>query len=103
MMDLIAAIHSHQCLPQPDGTVIVSVVEPVSPTLVCDLDGGGSRQAIAGDVLSPQPNGTLRVRPAGTAGPWEKAIVNGGVIAWAPIGAAGTAYILPFIQRIPNV
>lgn len=55
--------------------------------LMCDLDdGAGSRPAIDGDVLSPQPNHSVRARPAGTNGAYEQCIVNGGTVAFNPTG-----------------
>ncbi len=102
MLELVVAIHSKQITSLTDGSVTVSVVAPIPVGLMCDLDGGGSRAAIVGDVYSPQPNGSLRARPAGTAGAWERAIINGSVVVWAPSGAAGAAYILPFAAKIPN-
>lgn len=39
-----------------------------------------------GTVLSIQPDGSQQTRPAGTAGPWEIARINGNVLIYSPDG-----------------
>lgn len=77
----------------PNGQVTVTIF--ASDHLVTDLDTppGGSRPCIDGDVLSVQPDGSLRGRPNGTAGPWEVADKVGSALAYRPTNKA--AYLLP--------
>jgi len=67
--------------PQPDGTVTVVYRD--------------------GRVRSVQPDGRIETRPAGTAGAWEKAFINGGIITSCPDGAH--AYDFSFSPKVPNL
>ena len=69
--------------PQPNGTV----------TLVAN--------STTGAVLSVQPDGSWQTRPAGTAGPYETAGLNGNVLTYCPDGAHIYAYL--FMPTVPNV
>jgi hypothetical protein len=54
-------------------------------------------------VLSVQPDGTLETRPAGTAGPSERALRKPDRLVYAPLGEAGQAFLIPYTETIPNV
>jgi hypothetical protein len=54
-------------------------------------------------VLSVQPDGTLETRPKGSQGPYELAWLKVDRLVYAPIGAAGPVYLLPFAEEVPNV
>lgn len=97
MIEILPAIHSKQLTAQPDGSVTVSILDPTG--ILCR---NPDRPAIVGDVYSMQPDGSMQARPAGTAGPWELARVNGNALAFAPQGKDGPAYIMPFMLSIPN-
>jgi len=105
MIPFTAAIHSKQCNQQGDGSVTVTILNPAGITTV---DGNASRPAIVGDVYSIQPAGTtgepvVQGRPAGANGAYEKAMLNGTFLTWAPQGASGYCVIAPLAQSIPNV
>lgn len=82
-------------------------------SLVTDLIAAGSLNLQAdgfytltidntnGDVLSVQPDGSFQPRPKGTAGPYEKAGLNGNTLVYCPEGK--TVYALPFFEKVPNV
>lgn len=55
-----------------------------------------------GDVLSVQPDGTLQTRPAGTAGPFERAVVSTVGLIYRPKGYEGAAWIYPLVSDWPN-
>ncbi len=71
--------------PQPDGTVTVSNTD--------------------GTVMSIQPDGQEQTRPAGTAGPFEKAVQNGNILTFfVGTGFGGThAYPFALVETLPNV
>lgn len=97
MYPIVAAIHARQLNAQPDGTVTVSIVHPAG--IRCQ---NPDRAAIVGDVLSVTPDGQIAARPAGTAAAWEKATVVGAALVFAPSGATGPAYRIPYAAEIPN-
>jgi hypothetical protein len=68
---------------QPDDTVTLTINETTK------------------EVLSVQPDGTWQTRPAGTAGPYERAGLNGNTLAYCPIGKAIYGYL--FFKSVPNV
>lgn len=90
MIEGVPAIHSKQLNAQPDGSVTVTCL-----TLPAGVP--------AGSVYSIQPGGEIQFRGPGTNGPYEKAMVNGNALAFAPQGKDGPAYIVPFVLSIPNV
>lgn len=69
-----------------------------SPLLKRD-DGSAS---VDGDVLSVQPDGSLQTRPAGTAGPFERAVVTTAGLVYRPKGYEGSAYLMPLANDWPN-
>jgi hypothetical protein len=82
---LIQCIHAHQLTWLDD--VHATVTYPV-----------GSQT-----VLSVQPDGTWTLMPLGTQGPYERALVKSDRLVFAPKGTAGSAWILPYTNAIPNV
>jgi len=97
MIPVVEAIHRYQLIPQGDGTVTASIVKPNG--IQCQ---NPDRPAVVGDVLSITPDGEIVARPAGTAGPWEKATVVGSSLVYAPNGSHGAAYLLPYAADVPN-
>ena len=97
MIQLIEAIHAKQLNPQGDGTVTVSIVNPAG--IMCQ---NPDRPAIMWDVYSIVPDGGVYARPAGTNGPWERAKVVGSSLVFAPYGADGPAFLMPYAAEIPN-
>ncbi len=55
-----------------------------------------------GDVLSVQPDGSFQTRPAGTAGPFERAVIQGTGLVYRPLGAEGRAFFLGLALSWPN-
>jgi hypothetical protein len=84
MISTVEAIGPHQINELPDGTVTVTF--PVG----------------SDTVLSIQPDGSVETRPHGTDGPFERAILAGGRLIFAPLGSSGRVYIIPFASRLPN-
>jgi hypothetical protein len=57
----------------------------------------------AGTVVSVQPSGAVRLAPAGTEGPGEWAVLNPDRLVYAPEGAAGAVFLLPYAgDDVPN-
>jgi len=56
----------------------------------------------SGEVLSVQPDGSIQTRPSGSAGPYEVALLDRDRLIYAPLGAAGAVFILPYCPAIPN-
>jgi len=54
------------------------------------------------EVWSCQPEGHFELRPEGTAGPYEIALKQGDRLVYAPLGADGNVYLVPFAGTIPN-
>jgi hypothetical protein len=54
-------------------------------------------------VLSAQPDGTWQLVPFGTQGPYERALVKPDRLVFAPLGAEGAAFLVPYTDAIPNV
>jgi len=98
MISSVEAIHSKQINSQGDGTVTVSIVNPTG--IMCQ---NPDRPAIVGDVYSVAPNGSIVARPAGTNGAWERAVIVGSAVVFAPSGASGIAVKFPYAADIPNV
>lgn len=74
---MVAADHLN---PQPDGTVTVSWPD--------------------GRVMSVNSYGTVETRPTGTAGPQEKAVIDGNLLIFSVTGDNGSwAYAFPFTQK----
>ena len=69
--------------PQPDGTVTLTI----NPS--------------NGDVLSVQVDGSWQTRPRGTAGPYEKAGINGNILVYCPDDNHIYPYL--FLETVPNV
>lgn len=51
-----------------------------------------------GLVVSCQPGGVLQTRPAGTAGPYETAVIDGSLVTYCPDGV--TAYTFSFASKV---
>jgi hypothetical protein len=83
-LDLIRCIGPHQLNRVTD--TVVTVTYPVGATT----------------VLSVQPDGTLDLRPEGSQGPYELAVLLVDRLVYAPLGAAGAAFLLPYADTIPN-
>lgn len=84
-LDVVACIGPHQ-INVLDGRIEVTVTYPVGTDT----------------VLSMQPDGTIATAPQGTAGPYECARRLPDRLVYAPLGANGTAYLLPYVDQIPN-
>ena len=84
-LDVVACIGPHQINPVA-GSTDVTVTYPVG----------------SNTVLSMQPDGTIATAPAGTEGPYERAVRLPDRLVYAPLGANGTAYLLPYVDQIPN-
>jgi hypothetical protein len=85
-----------------------TAVLAIGPHQVHHLDDDSDRVTVtypagASTVLSVQPDGTLETRPAGSAGPYETALLKVDRLVYAPIGDAGPVYLLPYSDEIPNV
>jgi hypothetical protein len=52
-------------------------------------------------VLSIQPDGQIDTRPEGTCGPYEVALLAGDRLVYAPQGAEGPVYIVPYTSALP--
>jgi hypothetical protein len=85
-LEVIACIGPHQINPVAGRADVVTVTYPVG----------------SNTVLSMQPDGTITTAPAGTAGPYECAVLKPDRLVYAPLGANGTAYLLPYVDQIPN-
>jgi hypothetical protein len=85
MLDVVA-IGPHQINPLDDGGEFVTVTYPVG----------------ADTVLSVQPDGTVETRPPGSRGPYETGLKRPDRIIFAPLGPAGSVYLAPFVEAIPN-
>ncbi len=57
------------------------------------VDGFTVLSLLSGESLSIRPNGNVEVRVAGTTGPWERGIVDGGVISYTPDVSVGVAWV----------
>jgi hypothetical protein len=49
-----------------------------------------------GTVVSVQPSGAVRLAPAGSEGPLEWAVLQPDRLVYAPKGAAGAVFLLPW-------
>jgi len=57
----------------------------------------------AGTVVSVQPTGAVELRPPGTQGPCEVGVLHPDRIVYAPAGAAGAVFLLPYAgEGLPN-
>jgi hypothetical protein len=77
----------------------------IGPHQIHVLDGDRVTVAYpagATTVLSVQPDGTMETRPAGSAGPYETALLAGDRLVYAPTGLGGAVYLLPYAAEIPN-
>lgn len=77
----------------------------IGPHQIHVLDGDRVTVAYpagASTVLSVQPDGSMETRPAGSAGPYETAILAGDRLVYAPTGVEGAVYLLPYAAEIPN-
>lgn len=63
-------------------------------------DGTVTLSRTDGLVLSCQPGGALQTRPAGTAGPYEKCVLDGTLAFFSPDSV--TAYGFSFALKVPN-
>jgi len=85
-----------------EALVLVPCIGPHQITWVDDVHVVVTYPVGSDTVLSAQPDGTWRLMPAGTQGPYERARLLPDRLVYAPLGAAGTAYLLPYVDRIPN-
>lgn len=104
MISLYEAIQPSQVVPQANGQVTVTILDPTGiQTTPPGQPPPPPRPAIVGDVYSIQPGGVVQGRQAGSNGPYELAKVVGSAIVWAPQGASGAAYEAPYVSAVPNV
>ena len=54
-----------------------------------------------GDVLSVQPDGSFQTRPAGTEGPFERAVIQGTGLVYRPL-SDGRAFFIGLALNYPN-
>jgi hypothetical protein len=52
-------------------------------------------------VLSMQPDGRVETRPEGACGPYELALLGADRLVYAPKGAAGAVYLIPYAPELP--
>ncbi len=76
------------------GAVVLSVPD-FSFALVneADVDGATVLSLPSGESISIAPDGSVQTRPAGTQGPWERGVVDGGIITYTPDPASGICYV----------
>jgi hypothetical protein len=72
MLTFIAAIN-----PQPDGSVTIDAGTPDGAVFSCNESGG------------------LETRPVGSAGPWEKAKLDGLIATFSPNAGKSYVFTLP--------
>jgi hypothetical protein len=53
-------------------------------------------------VMSVQPDGTIETRPQGSQGAYERAILGGDRLVFAPIGPSGKVFLVPYADTLPN-
>lgn len=96
--------------PQPSPQSVdsaLTTIEAIGPTQINVLGPSASGASIvtvsypAGrdTVLSVQPDGSLEVRPHGTAGPWERALLGPDRLTYEN---GGRFFILPYAPESPN-
>lgn len=79
------------------------VFGPLPPTLATDTWVTVTYPPAAGTVVSVQPDGAVELRPAGTQGPCELGVLQPDRIVYAPEGAAGAVFLLPYAgEALPN-
>lgn len=82
----------------------VPVATLAAPLLkVNDLGDGSSTlsRITDGQVLSCQPGGSMELRPAGSAGAYERCVVAGGTATFNPTGQNGMGYVWA-LKATPN-
>ncbi len=90
--------------PDEDAPIMLDVVA-IGPHQITELDGDlvtVTYPVGADTVLSVQPDGTVETRPPGSRGPYETGLRRPDRIVFAPLGPAGTVYLVPFTDVIPN-
>lgn len=80
---------------QPDGSYTITVNNPLTVqdgylglTVGFVLPASGTNANGPNCVLSIAPDGSPQARPQGTAGPWETAVVSGGIAVFSGTGQA---------------
>jgi hypothetical protein len=63
-------------------------------------DGTSTLQHLDGTIVSCQPDGSLQSRPAGTAGAYERCVVDGPRVTYCPLGT--TAFTFAFALKTPG-
>lgn len=63
-------------------------------------DGTSTLSHADGSVVSCQPGGTLQTRVAGTAGPYERCVIDGTLATFCPDSV--NAYSFAFAVKVPN-
>jgi hypothetical protein len=90
--------------PDEDAPIMLDVVA-IGPHQITELDGDlvtVTYPVGADTVLSVQPDGTVETRPPGSRGPYETGLKRPDRIIFAPLGPAGSVYLAPFTDVIPN-
>ncbi len=90
--------------PDEDAPIMLDVVA-IGPHQITELDGDlvtVTYPVGADTVLSVQPDGTIETRPPGSRGPYETGLKRPDRIIFAPLGPAGSVYLAPFVEAIPN-
>lgn len=105
MIEPVVAIHSKQLNLQGlnargNTLATVTILDAEDLRELRRADGSAAQ---AGDVYSPQPDGTLQTRVKGTADAYEVGLIVGASFVWAPQGSSGPAFIAPYVADLPNV
>lgn len=79
---IVTMVLAEKLNPQPDGSVTVTFPRGAST------------------VLSVQPDGRFETRPAGTSGPFERAILTPQGLVFSPTSAV--AFLVPYVPKVPN-
>ena len=90
--------------PDEDAPIMLDVVA-IGPHQINILDGDlvtVTYPVGADTVLSVQPDGTVETREPGSQGPYERGLKRPDRIIFAPLGPAGSVFIVPFTDVIPN-
>lgn len=85
----------------------MTTIEAVGPSQINMLEKSASGASIvtvtypvgADTVLSVQPDGKIETRPHGTAGSYERAILNNDRLAYE---SGGKFFLIPYAPESPN-
>jgi hypothetical protein len=70
----------------------------VANRLIDQGDGSVTVELIDGQIMSVNPDGGTERRPAGTSGPWERAVVLGNLLVFRP--SSDRAFAFAFAARV---